>query len=103
MSTVATQIFFLFLGAKTGSLHLDMEIYGCKNTDHQGWAGERCIRMINKQKVVEAIKGILPMADEAAIDRIAQESITDAEAILYSLIRQKSLQEREIIYRRNKD
>lgn len=74
-----------------------------ENADHQGWAGERCIRMISKQKVVEAIKGILPMADEATIDRLAQESITDAEAILYSLIRQKSLQEREIMYRRNKD
>lgn len=59
--------------------------------------------MIDKQKVMDVIKGMLPMADETTIERLAQETITDAEAILYSLIRQKSLQEREIIYRRNKD
>ncbi|HMM20376.1 MAG TPA: hypothetical protein PKA10_06525 [Selenomonadales bacterium] len=57
--------------------------------------------MIIRQKVAEAIKAILPMADAATIDRLAQETITDAEAIIYSLIRQKSLQERELIYRRN--
>jgi len=59
------------------------------------------IDIINKDKVMEALRANLPTADQATIDRLAQETVSDASAILHSIIRQKSLQERQLLYKKN--
>ncbi|HMM20046.1 MAG TPA: hypothetical protein PKA10_04850 [Selenomonadales bacterium] len=57
--------------------------------------------MIDKAKVMDAFKANLPAADQATVERLAQETISDASAILHSIIRQKALQERQLLYKKS--
>lgn len=51
--------------------------------------------MINKPDIIDAFKVRLPNANEAVLDRLAEETIYDATMIIQSIIRQKSRQEQE--------
>jgi len=59
--------------------------------------------MIEKEKIQELIKSQLPQAKNETIESIGHDIIRDAESVIYSMIRQAVSQERENLYRKNKD
>ena len=54
--------------------------------------------MIAREQITSIVKTYLPQVQEYVADRIAGEIVTEAEAITYSLIRQKVADQRKRSY-----
>ncbi len=54
--------------------------------------------MINKDSVIALIRAQIPRADDDVVENIAAEIIQDAEAIIHSMVRQATSQEKENQY-----
>ena len=57
--------------------------------------------MINKNRVMELVKSQLPQANSEVLENISVNVIQDAEAIIHSMVRQATSQEKENQYWKN--
>ena len=57
--------------------------------------------MINKNRVMELVKSQLPQANSEVLENISASVIQDAEAIIHSMVRQATSQEKENQYWKN--
>jgi hypothetical protein len=57
--------------------------------------------MINKDRIIELIKAQLPQVSNEVIETIAANIIQDVEAVIHSMVRQATSQEKENQYWKN--
>jgi len=58
--------------------------------------------MIDKNTVFALVKSQLPLAEAAIVENITQDIVRDGEAVLHSMVRQATAQERENLFMKNR-